>query len=64
MWIDINKMTLEEIIEYCDDIDHRHTKWLMNLFIRNEGFENALMILAENGRILQKSVSKRIPPTS
>jgi hypothetical protein len=51
MGIDINKMTLEEIIEYCDKIDRRHTNWLMNLFIHNEGFEQAVMILAENGKI-------------
>lgn len=48
---DLNKMTLEELIAYCDSLENRHTKWLMNLFVRNEGFENAVRILAENERI-------------
>lgn len=49
--MDFNKMTLEEIIEYCDKMERNHTKWLMDLFVKNEGFESACRILAENGRI-------------
>ena len=48
---EINKMTLEEVIAYCDSLEINHTKWLMKLFVGNEGFENAIKILAENGKI-------------
>ena len=48
---DLNKMTLEEVIAYCDSMEKNHTNWLMHLFVGNEGFENAVRILAENCKI-------------
>ena len=48
---DLNKMTLEEVIAYCDSMERNHTNWLMHLFVGTEGFENAVRILSENGKI-------------
>lgn len=45
--MDLNKMTLDEVLKYC----HERDMWLLNLFVRNEGFEKACIILADNGRI-------------
>ena len=45
--IDLDKMTLEEVLKYCEERE----KWILNLFVRNEGIEDAIIILAENGRL-------------
>ena len=45
--IDLDKMTLDEVLEYCDSRE----KWLLNLFIECEGLDNAFIILAENDKI-------------
>lgn len=45
--IDLDKMTLEEVLSYCEE----RKRWELKLFIENEGLENAIVILAENGRL-------------
>lgn len=45
--MDLNKMTLEEIIEYCKERD----LWYLKIFVENEGLNNAIIILAENGKL-------------
>lgn len=45
--IDLDKMTLEEVLAYCEEREN----WILNLFVRNEGIGNAIIILAENGRL-------------
>ena len=45
--IDLDKMTLEEVLAYCEERE----KWILNLFVGNEGIGNAIIILAENGRL-------------
>lgn len=48
---DLNKMTLDEILDYCQNLERENLNWLMDLFVKNEGFENAVRILAENKRM-------------
>ena len=43
---DLNKMTLEEVIAYCDSMERNHTNWLMHLFVGNEGYERTKSLLA------------------
>lgn len=45
--LDLNKMSLEDVLKYCEERD----KWYLQLFIDCEGYENALTILADNGKI-------------
>lgn len=45
--IDLDKMTLEEVLAYCEERE----RWALKMFIENEGLENAIVILAENGRL-------------
>lgn len=45
--IDLNKMSLEEVEEYCRRLEY----WYLHLFVGNEGYRNAVEILRRNGRI-------------
>ncbi len=45
--MDLNKMSLDDVLNYCKERD----KWYLNLFVKNEGFDNAVSILSDNGRI-------------
>ena len=45
--LDLNNMSLDEVLKYCRERE----AWLLNLFIGNEGFDKAVEILADNGRI-------------
>lgn len=44
---DLNKMTLEEVIEYCNERD----MFYIRLFVENEGYNNAISILKSNGKL-------------
>lgn len=44
---DLNKMSLDDVLMYCQ----QHEKWLIDLFIGNEGYKNAVEILRDNGKI-------------
>ena len=53
--IDLDKMTLEEVLKYCEERE----KWILNIFVSNEGIGDAIIILAENGRLQPcRNVSK------
>ena len=45
--IDLNKMSLDEVLEYC----HDREVWALQLLINCEGYEKTCSILADNGRI-------------
>lgn len=49
--LDLNNMSLDEVLAYCHERRKDYETWLLNLFIGNEGFDKAVEILAENGRI-------------
>lgn len=44
---DLNKMTLDDILEYCKERE----LWIMGLFVHNEGMDNARRILIENNKL-------------
>lgn len=45
--IDLDKMTLEEVLAYCEQRD----LWFLKAFIDIDGLEKSIEILAENGRL-------------
>ena len=45
--IDLNKMSLDEVLEYCKERD----KWALQLLIDCDGYVETCCTLIENGKI-------------